>query len=142
MYDENIEVGIISIKVHAKTVDSTVRKATEVILQIPFTESIARDLGQESTLKSLKDLSIEQAKIMVDEIDVLMQVCDPDGERTIPVRGKTATCSMSNENEPIIKMSVISRYDENDLIYLVRLLTCWVGVRFSKKQLSLIEDAV
>jgi hypothetical protein len=142
MYEESFKVGVTSMKLQAKSVGGAVRKTIETTLEMPFTETIARELQQEGTLEKLRDLSLEQAKPSMTAFNARARFYNGSDQRTIDVRGKTATCNMPKDDgeEPTIKIPIVSQYNEEDLVYLARALANQVTVRFTKRQLSLVED--
>jgi hypothetical protein len=142
MYEESYKAGVTSMKLQAKVVGGAVRKTIETTLEMPFTESIARELNQEGTREKLKDFSLEQAKPSMTAFNARARFYNGSDQRTLDVRGKTATCNCPKDDgeEPMIKIPVVSQYNEEDLVYLARALANQVTVRFTKRQLSLVED--
>lgn len=142
MYEQSFTVGITGIKLTAKAVKGTIRRSLETTIELPLDESIARALDQKATLKSLKDCSLEQAKISMSSFGASVRFYAGKDQRTIMVRGRTATASMPKDEgeEPTIKIPLVSQFDEEDLVYLARNLANQVTVRFSKRQLELVED--
>lgn len=142
MYDESFKAGVTAIKIQAKASGGAVRKTIETTLEMQFTESIARELDQEAVLENLRDCSLEQAKPSMSAMNARVRFYNGIDQRTIDVRGKTATANMPKDDneEPTIKIPIVSQYDEIDLVYLARALSNQVTVRFTKRQLSLVDD--
>jgi hypothetical protein len=143
MYETTYTAGITGIKVSAKAQNGVIKRSLEATIEMPFTDDMAKALGHEATLESLKDCSLEQAKIGMSAFSASVRFYAGGGaQRSILARGKSATVNMPREEEepPMIKIPLLSQFDEEDLVFLARNLGSMVKVRFSKKQLSLVED--
>lgn len=142
MYEESFKAGVTAIKIQAKSIGGAVRKTIETTLELQFTDSIARELDQEAVLENLRDCSLEQAKPSMSAMNARVRFYNGSDQRTIDVRGKTATANMAKDEteEPTIKIPIVSQYNEEDLVYLARALANQVTVRFTKRQLSLVDE--
>lgn len=142
MYEQSFTVGITAIKLTAKAVKGTIRRSLETTIELEFTEDIARALDQESTLESLNECSLEQAKISMSAFAASARYYAGKDQRSIVVRGRTATANMpkGDEEPATIKIPLVSQFNEEDLVYLARNLANQVTVRFTKRQLELVND--
>jgi len=143
MYKETLkDVTVSAIKIQAKVDKERVTRTLETSIEMPFIGLIARELDQVAVLESLQDFSLEQAKISMSAFSAFAEFSAGGEKREIAVRGKTATASApkSDTEEAMIKIPLVSSYNEDDLVFLARNLAGQITVSFAKKQLELLNE--